>query len=445
MKAQKSWDTPVADETRDVSDASEDIHGITDDITDDAESAEVDAEAVTLLRKRHRRMTLLVVVVIVASLVSGFCWRRSLQTGSPVNCSHQTGVADEKDYCYGGFKPLQPSGPQLGRSQAGPYFAKAVKGTAAAYDAVRLAAVGGDPGGIVTAITGVVCPQDAKYALDGDAPFVNTSDTSEHPAKGARLSEKDAGQYYLEAVKPSIQPLRDAMNTLYGGDLKATRAAAGKAATVLRATAKALRSRTWPDEVANAAAVVANEYDAKARQASYVADSVTPSASDELISLDAYGVSEADVYLRGKLGLPAAEAPSAPLEITGIEDRGIQQGADAGGSTVDTGKRIIAVTVRSHVPGTLSGLNLTFDLKKGKTTLGRISGIMDDIALAEGQSIVVPVPVDIGGDDGGIAGATMSWDSWSLTDWRGESHIAAASDDFAEYAPDKVMGTFTLR
>lgn len=82
MKAQKSWDTPVADETRDVSDASEDIHGITDDITDDAESAEVDAEAVTLLRKRHRRMTLLVVVVIVASLVSGFCWRRSLQTGS---------------------------------------------------------------------------------------------------------------------------------------------------------------------------------------------------------------------------------------------------------------------------------------------------------------------------------------------------------------------------
>ena len=263
--------------------------------------------------------------------------------------------------------------------------------------------------------------------------------------RGPGSARRDAGQYYLEAVKPSIQPLRDAMNTLYGGDLKATRAAAGKAATVLRATAKALRSRTWPDEVANAAAVVANEYDAKARQASYVADSVTPSASDELISLDAYGVSEADVYLRGKLGLPAAEAPSAPLEITGIEDRGIQQGADAGGSTVDTGKRIIAVTVRSHVPGTLSGLNLTFDLKKGKTTLGRISGIMDDIALAEGQSIVVPVPVDIGGDDGGIAGATMSWDSWSLTDWRGESHIAAASDDFAEYAPDKVMGTFTLR
>lgn len=147
-------------------------------------------------------------------------------------------------------------------------------------------------------------PAGRQIRLDGDAPFVNTSDTSEHPAKGARLSEKDAGQYYLEAVKPSIQPLRDAMNTLYGGDLKATRAAAGKAATVLRATAKALRSRTWPDEVANAAAVVANEYDAKARQASYVADSVTLSASDELISLDAYGVSEADVYLRGKLGLP---------------------------------------------------------------------------------------------------------------------------------------------
>ena len=122
MKAQKSWDTPVADETRDVSDASEDIHGITDDITDDAESAEVDAEAVTLLRKRHRRMTLLVVVVIVASLVSGFCWRRSLQTGSPVNCSHQTGVADEKAFRKGGERHgrgIRRRAPRRGRRRQG--------------------------------------------------------------------------------------------------------------------------------------------------------------------------------------------------------------------------------------------------------------------------------------------------------------------------------------
>ena len=54
MKAQKSWDTPVADETRDVSDASEDIHGITDDITDDAESAEVDAEEIGRASCRER-------------------------------------------------------------------------------------------------------------------------------------------------------------------------------------------------------------------------------------------------------------------------------------------------------------------------------------------------------------------------------------------------------
>ena len=41
-------------------------------------------------RQEAMRITgvILVVVVIVASLVSGFCWRRSLQTGSPVNCSH---------------------------------------------------------------------------------------------------------------------------------------------------------------------------------------------------------------------------------------------------------------------------------------------------------------------------------------------------------------------
>ena len=52
---------------------------------------------------------------------------------------------------------------------------------------------GGDPGGIVTAITGVVCPQDAKYALDGDAPFVNTSDTSEHPAKQPGSARRTRG------------------------------------------------------------------------------------------------------------------------------------------------------------------------------------------------------------------------------------------------------------
>lgn len=143
MKAQKSWDTPVADETRDVSDASEDIHGITDDITDDAESAEVDAEAVTLLRKRHRRMTLLVVVVIVASLVSGFCWRRSLQTGSCQLFAPDRSRGREGLLLWR-VQAVAAVGPQLGRSQAGPYFAKAVKGTAAAYDAVRLAAVGGD-------------------------------------------------------------------------------------------------------------------------------------------------------------------------------------------------------------------------------------------------------------------------------------------------------------
>lgn len=51
---------------------------------------------------------------------------------------------------------------------------------------------GGDPGGIVTAITGVVCPQDAKYALDGDAPFVNTTPRS-IPPRGPGSARRTRG------------------------------------------------------------------------------------------------------------------------------------------------------------------------------------------------------------------------------------------------------------
>ena len=73
---------------------------------------------------------------------------------------------------------------------------------------------GGDPGGIVTAITGVVCPQDAKYALDGDAPFVNTSTPRSIPPRGQAQRE---GRGAVRIWKPSsrrCQPLRDAMEHL---------------------------------------------------------------------------------------------------------------------------------------------------------------------------------------------------------------------------------------
>mgnify|MGYP000273148427 CR=1 FL=1 len=63
---------------------------------------------------------------------------------------------------------------------------------------------GGDPGGIVTAITGVVCPQDAKYALDGDAPFVNTSDTSEHPARGQ--AQREGRGAVLSGSRQAVDP-----------------------------------------------------------------------------------------------------------------------------------------------------------------------------------------------------------------------------------------------
>lgn len=360
------------------------------------------------------------------------------------------GTGPGTDWPPAGGEPREPGA-------AEPTFAPAHAGTrrhpilALIATAVLVAAslVAGYLLGGVGALGGEVCPNDAKWDLDGSAP--SASADSVEP-KGPELSENEAGEYYLNAIEPSIQPFDDALTASFSGDLAATRNAATDAAKALRATANTLRSRTWPESVANAAATIADNYADRARKADYVASSVGPEAGDELTQLDAYRVSEADAYLRGKLGLPEAAAPAIPLEIVRVEDRGIQQGPDISGSSVNKGKRVIAMTVRSHVPGTLTGLNLSFRLRNGKSAVGRVWGIVHDIALAEGQSIVVPIPLDAddvpSGDTapgGALAGSRLIWDGLSLTDARGADHKAAVDASYAASNPDPVLDAFVLR
>lgn len=166
---------------------------------------------------------------------------------------------------------------------------------------------------------------DEKWNLDGNAPSSSFAESVE--PTGPKLSEAKAGAYYLDAVEPSVQPLADAMTVSFSGNLIAAQAASAQAAKALRATAKALRSRPWPDSLTNAVTTIADNYANKAKQADYVASSVNDIASKELTQIDAYQVSEADAYLRHKLGLPAATASTIPLEIVHIEDRGIQLAA----------------------------------------------------------------------------------------------------------------------
>lgn len=308
--------------------------------------------------------------------------------------------------------------------------------------------------GGVRAISKEVCPNDAKWDLDGTAPTSSLSDSVE--PKGPALSTSEAGAYYLDAVEPSAKPFEDALTISFSGDLAATQKAAAKAAKALQATAQALRSRTWPESVTNAVTTIADNYATKAKQADYVASAIVDTASEELTQLDAYRASEADAYLRGKLGLPAAKAPTIPLEIVHIEDLGVQQGYDHSGSSLNKGKRVLDVTVRSHVPGTLTGLYLSFNLLQGKHTVGRAWGEVRDIRLAEGQSAVVTIAL---GDDnvsdsaadgdvsvgGAIAGSHMVWDALSITDVRGASRKAAIEANYSTANPDPVLDAFMLR
>lgn len=130
-KAQQDWDTPVN-------------HVLPPRHAESQPPESHNGEADAHLRRHHRWIAALTAAAMLVAGASGFAWRRYHQGGSALNCSHQTGLADAQDYCFGGFKPLQPSGDRLAPAEAGRYFAAAVEGTYAADDAVRLAAAGGD-------------------------------------------------------------------------------------------------------------------------------------------------------------------------------------------------------------------------------------------------------------------------------------------------------------
>lgn len=148
MKAQRDWSSPVEDSTDDTS-----IADIVDsaDLPSDGDFSQApfdnglnDDVRASAVNHRHRWVSVLVIIAMIAIAAGGFAWHRSRQGGSALNCSSQNSAIDAKDYCFGGFEPLQPSGERLTLTNAGPYFTKAVNSTYAANDAVRLAAVRGD-------------------------------------------------------------------------------------------------------------------------------------------------------------------------------------------------------------------------------------------------------------------------------------------------------------
>lgn len=95
--------------------------------------------------RTSRLISLLTLLAVIAAGIGGFAWHHSrLPNGSALNCSNQTSAKDAKDYCYGGFVPLEPSGPKLSETQAGPYFSKAVADVYPADDTLRLTAAGGN-------------------------------------------------------------------------------------------------------------------------------------------------------------------------------------------------------------------------------------------------------------------------------------------------------------
>ena len=141
-KAQQDWDTPEGQipPSRESSAIQNAAPRHAESQPPESHNGEADAH----LRRHHRWIAALTAVAMLVAGASGFAWRRYHQGGSALNCSHQTGLADAQDYCFGGFKPLQPSGDRLAPAETGRYFAAAVDDTYAADDAVRLAAAGGD-------------------------------------------------------------------------------------------------------------------------------------------------------------------------------------------------------------------------------------------------------------------------------------------------------------
>ncbi|OXN00695.1 hypothetical protein [Bifidobacterium vansinderenii] len=296
---------------------------------------------------------------------------------------------------------------------------------------------------ILSTVSGEVCPDDAEYDLEGATPSKTTNDLD---FSGPELTEAEAGDYYLNAVAASWQTVDDAMTTSIGDDLNATRSAAAQAATALDQTVKLLTARTWPDSVSNAVYDIANDYADQAAEARYAANATSLRYTDTMTGVDAYNISEADSYLRGKLNLPAAQPHSTPFDILDITDRGVFHSDEAGGDdSVNDGKRMVDVTVRSRVPGNATSVMLHFDLldESGKT-VERVWAQADRIVLAKGQSVVLRMPIDA---DKVKTGMGLRFTGWSVSsgssDATGVSHNANVDDQYAKTL--SVVTDFRLR
>lgn len=188
---------------------------------------------------------------------------------------------------------------------------------------------------------------DEKWNLDGNAPSSSFAESVE--PTGPKLSEAKAGAYYLDAVEPSVQPLADAMTVSFSGNLIATQAASAQAAKALRATAKALRSRTWPDSLTNAVRPLPTTMPTKPSKPTTLPhrSTILPVKN----SLKSMPPSERGRCLSAPQTWPAC-GNGTDHSAGNRAHRGSRHsaGSDISGSSVNKGRRMLAVTVRSRAP-----------------------------------------------------------------------------------------------
>ncbi|MBW3092188.1 hypothetical protein KIH79_04315 [Bifidobacterium sp. 82T10] len=260
--------------------------------------------------------------------------------------------------------------------------------------------------GGVQAIGRDVCLSDAIYDINGRTP----SPVDLPTYHGPRLTRQAAGAYYVKAVDASWNDIQHALPTLAGNDLAAIHEQAAIVAKAMNRTADMLTARTWDDlgyDVTDALDDIVRQYGNLAQDAQYAAASIDIQDANNLMrDLIMFG-NHADAALRDDLGLPAGTPFTPPFDIVAVADRGIYDAAaNDDDRSIDDGKHIVDVTVRSNVAGIVRSVSLSLTVTSAKgRTVGTADGGMDGLALAAGQSVVVPVAID---PELATSGATLS-------------------------------------
>ncbi|NEG90368.1 hypothetical protein [Bifidobacterium aerophilum] len=264
---------------------------------------------------------------------------------------------------------------------------------------VVVAAIGGYLLGGVQAISSDMCMSDALSQVNGRSPSPVDYPTYDGP----ELTRREAAQYYAKAVTASWQTVEDALPTLAGDDLNAIHEQAGTVADALHRSYAMLLARTWPDDVTDDLDDVVKRYGNLERSARYAAESIVAADANDLMrDLISFG-NHADAELRDDLGLPAGTPFTPPFDIVAVTDQGVYDAAaNEDDRSINDGKRIVDVTVRSRVPGTLNSVNMSVSIYSAiGRNVGTADGGVDGLALRQGQSVVVPVAIDPDLADGG--------------------------------------------